>query len=138
MESVSPSGGTDFMYFLYLLSPFLYLFLFIFKKMDLYIHFVSSARMGQNVYIIPILLGVSGSLETLRANSSPRVSSSVLAGRARRSLGPAALRLRPVAGRPSTAGWTPAARLSQISDVNGGVATIKCTTPAGLREGKGR
>ena len=22
--------------------------------------------------------------------------------------------------------------------VNGGVATIKCTTPAGLREGKGR
>ena len=32
MESVSPSGGTDFMYFLYLLSPFLYLFLFIFKK----------------------------------------------------------------------------------------------------------
>ena len=32
MESVSPSGGTDFMYFLYLLSPFLYLFLFIFQK----------------------------------------------------------------------------------------------------------
>ena len=27
-----------------------------FQKMDLYIHFVSSARMGQNVYIIPILL----------------------------------------------------------------------------------
>ena len=36
--------------------PPFYTFFYLFSKMDLYIHFVSSARMGQNVYIIPILL----------------------------------------------------------------------------------
>ena len=94
--------------------PFLLIFILWIYIFVLYIRRKDGTKCTYNPYATGHI-GQRG-LGTLRANSPPEGLSSVPAGRARPgvgwgggSLGPAALRLRPVDGRPSTAAWTPAA-----------------------------